>query len=41
MLILVGDFTSALALMKAVDYLELDVLFNQALLKTKIVIYVT
>ena len=35
MLMLVGDFTSTLALMKAVDYLELDVLFNQELLSVK------
>ena len=35
MLMSVGDFTSTLALMKAVDYLELDVLLNQALLSVK------
>ena len=35
MLMLVGNFTSTLTLMKAVDYLELDVLFNQALLGVK------
>ena len=35
MLMLVGNFTSTLTLMKTVDYLELDVLLNQALLSVK------